>query len=102
MATVVRPARSEPFPLVLPYTAQTETEGVAATCAVTVTEIPAQQGIVVDYDEITLNMGTSRQLTATLAAGVEDGAVTWTSGDTGWLRWMKLEGCPQSAQARLR
>ena len=57
-------------------TAQTETEGVAATCAVTVTEIPAQQGIVVDYDEITLNMGTSRQLTATLAAGVEDGAVT--------------------------
>ncbi len=64
-------------------TAQTETEGVAATCAVTATEIPAQQGIVVDYDEITLNMGTSRQLTATLAAGVEDGAVTWTSGDTG-------------------
>ena len=45
---------------------------MAATCAVTATEIPAQQGIVVDYDEITLNMGTSRQLTATLAAGVED------------------------------
>ena len=62
-------------------TAQTEAEGVAASCTVTVEEIPAQQGIVMDYDEITLNMGTSSQLTASLAAGVEDAAVSWTSGD---------------------
>ena len=62
-------------------TAQTEAEGVAASCTVTVEEIPAQQGIVMDYDEITLNMGTSSQLTASLATGVGDAMVTWTSGD---------------------
>ena len=62
-------------------TAQTEAENVSASCTVTVTEIPAEVGIVLDYEELLVCMKDSFQLTATLAAGLT-GEIAWSSADS--------------------
>ena len=63
-------------------TAQSATEGVYATCKVTVRDVTEEEGIAVSQDNATVLMGSTLQLQAMLAESLSGQTVTWESSDT--------------------